>query len=143
MRLFEVVGKDEFSLRNIETLLRPLQSAAQDTDPNCWCAERHAGSQGRGRVLVVGVDSFMTQLAKCCKPAPPDPIPGFVTRGKGVSVHRTDCSNFRQMAACNHERVIDVAWGASNPSADSKASCLPVDVAVQSQRPPRPVARYL
>jgi GTP pyrophosphokinase len=40
-------------------------------------------------VLVVGVDSLMTQLAKCCKPAPPDDIRGFVTRGKGVSVHRS------------------------------------------------------
>jgi GTP pyrophosphokinase len=50
-------------------------------------------------VLVVGVDSLMTQLAKCCKPAPPDAIGGFVTRGKGVSVHRADCSNFSEMAA--------------------------------------------
>jgi GTP pyrophosphokinase len=46
---------------------------------------------------VVGIDSLMTQLAKCCKPAPPDVIRGFVTRGKGVSVHRADCSNFREM----------------------------------------------
>jgi GTP pyrophosphokinase len=53
----------------------------------------------KGGVLVVGVDSLMTQLAKCCKPAPPDAIGGFVTRGKGVSVHRADCSNFREMAA--------------------------------------------
>jgi GTP pyrophosphokinase len=52
---------------------------------------------GKGGVLVVGVDSLMTQLAKCCKPAPPDAICGFVTRGKGVSVHRADCSNLRDM----------------------------------------------
>ena len=130
--LFEVVGKDEYSLRNIETLLRPAESAAPDTDPQLLVRKPRTNQGSKGGVLVVGVDSLLTQLAKCCRPAPPDPIAGFVTRGKGVSVHRTDCTNFRQMAACNHERVIDVAWGASNASADSKAAVYPVDVAVQA-----------
>ena len=130
--LFEVVGKDEYSLRNIETLLRPAESALPDTDPQLLVRKPRPNQGGKGGVLVVGVDSLLTQLAKCCRPAPPDPIAGFVTRGKGVSVHRTDCTNFRQMAACNHERVIDVAWGASNPSTDSKAAVYPVDVAVQA-----------
>jgi GTP pyrophosphokinase len=80
-------------------------------------------------VLVVGVDSLMTQLAKCCKPAPPDLICGFVTRGKGVSVHRTDCSNLREMVAKNGERVIEVEWG-HNPSAS--AAVYPVDVAIEA-----------
>jgi GTP pyrophosphokinase len=51
-------------------------------------------------ILIVGVDRLLTQLAGCCKPAPPDPIVGFVTRGKGVSVHRADCSNFSNMRRC-------------------------------------------
>jgi GTP pyrophosphokinase len=80
-------------------------------------------------VLVVGIDSLMTQLAKCCKPAPPDAIAGFVTRGKGVSVHRRDCSNFREMSTRNGERVIDVEWG--TPKADSGA-VYPVDVGVEA-----------
>jgi GTP pyrophosphokinase len=71
----------------------------------------------------------MTQLAKCCKPAPPDLICGFVTRGKGVSVHRTDCSNLREMVAKNGERVIEVEWGHS-PS--SSTSVYPVDVAIEA-----------
>ena len=72
---------------------------------------------GQGSVLVVGIDSLMTQLAKCCKPAPPDAIVGFVTRGKGVSIHRADCSNLREMAARNGERVIDVEWGSAKTEA--------------------------
>jgi len=80
-------------------------------------------------VLVVGVDSLMTQLAKCCKPAPPDAIGGYVTRGKGVAVHRAVCSNFQQMAARAPERVIAVAWGA--PRGD-KAALYPVDVMVEA-----------
>jgi len=65
----------------------------------------------RAGVLVVGVDSLMTQLAKCCKPAPPDLISGFVTRGKGVSVHRSDCSNLRNMVQRSGDRLIEVEWG--------------------------------
>ena len=53
----------------------------------------------------------MTQLAGCCKPAPPDPIVGFVTRGKGVSIHRADCPNFANMEAMQPERVIETGWG--------------------------------
>jgi GTP pyrophosphokinase len=64
-----------------------------------------------GHVLVVGVDALMTSLAQCCRPIPPDEIAGFVTRGRGVSVHRATCSNARALARRNPERVIDVAWG--------------------------------
>jgi GTP pyrophosphokinase len=80
-------------------------------------------------VLVVGVDSLMIQLAKCCKPAPPDAICGFVTRGKGVSVHRTDCSNLREMVARNGERLIEVEWGQPKTA---HAAVYPVDVAVEA-----------
>ncbi|MEQ6306833.1 RelA/SpoT family protein [Delftia acidovorans] len=128
--LFEVVGKDEYSLRNIETVLRP---AEVEEEPEEFTLVRKArGTDSpKGGVLVVGVDSLMTQLAKCCKPAPPDDIRGFVTRGKGVSVHRSDCSNFREMAARNSERVIDVAWG--QPKAATVASAVyPVDVSVEA-----------
>jgi len=126
--LFAVVGKDEYSLRHIETLLRPPE-APLAPDEFLLKKPRHAERTPKGGVLVVGIDSLMTQLAKCCKPAPPDVIAGFVTRGKGVSVHRRDCSNFRELAARNAERVIEVEWGA--PKADG-AAVYPVDVAVEA-----------
>jgi GTP pyrophosphokinase len=84
---------------------------------------------GKGGVLVVGVDSLMTQLAKCCKPAPPDAICGFVTRGKGVSVHRADCSNLRNMVTRSADRVIEVEWGGN---ATAASTVYPVDVVVQA-----------
>ena len=127
--LFEVVGKDEFSLRNIEVLLRPAEPVVPQADTPLIKRPTQPDKSSRGGVLVVGVDSLMTQLAKCCKPAPPDPIRGFVTRGKGVSVHRADCSNLREMVARNGERVIDVQWGQSE--AASRA-VYPVDVAVEA-----------
>ena len=126
-RLFEAVGKDEYSLRNLEQLLRPAPAAepAQDTP-----ALRAPRSSSPGGVLVVGVESLLTALSKCCRPAPPDAIGGFVTRGKGVAVHRASCSNFRHMAQAMPERVIPVAWGVA--SARSEPSLYPVDVAVEA-----------
>jgi len=128
--LFEVVGKDEYSLRNIEAVLRPPEPEGVEEPFSPVRKARGSEAGPKGGVLVVGVDSLMTQLAKCCKPAPPDDIRGFVTRGKGVSVHRCDCSNFREMAARNSERVIDVAWG--TPKAAVGAAVYPVDVAVEA-----------
>ena len=62
-------------------------------------------------MLVVGVDFLLTQLARCCHPAPPDPIVGFVTRGKGVTVHREACRSFAQLAQRAPERVLPASWG--------------------------------
>jgi GTP pyrophosphokinase len=69
---------------------------------------------GESRILVVGMDKLLTQLGSCCKPVPPDAVAGFVTRGRGVSVHRLDCANFRNMAARNPERVIEAQWGGAH-----------------------------
>jgi len=127
--LFEVVGKDEFSLRNIETLLRPVETLPTADEAVLLKKPRSGTAAATGGVLVVGVDSLMTQLAKCCKPAPPDAIGGFVTRGHGVSIHRVDCSNFRTMAKVSAERVIGVEWG--TPKA-SQVSVYAVDIWIEA-----------
>ncbi len=130
--LFAEVGKDEYSLRNIEAVLHP---APPLPDPDELLLQRKArpnASEHRpphGGVLVVGVDSLMTQLAKCCKAAPPDDIRGFVTRGKGVSIHRHDCANFREMAVRSPERVIEVEWGIPR---DAATAVYPVDVVIDA-----------
>jgi GTP pyrophosphokinase len=64
-----------------------------------------------GVLTVGGMQSLMTQLARCCKPVPPDPIRGFVTRGKGVSVHREDCASLKRLAERQPERLIEAEWG--------------------------------
>jgi GTP pyrophosphokinase len=127
--LFFVVGKDEYSLRNIETLLNPPEAPLAPDEFLLLKKSKVQEKSPKGGVLVVGVDSLMTQLARCCKPAPPDAITGFVTRGKGVSVHRRDCSNFREMAARNGERVIDVEWGQARGDG---GAVYPVDVAIEA-----------
>ncbi len=127
--LFEVVGKDEFSLRNIEVLLNPPEASTPLDEQLIVKKAKPSDTRTRGGVLVVGVDSLLTQLARCCKPAPPDAIQGFVTRGKGVSIHRADCSNFRQMKVRSEDRVIDVAWGRA-PMGETLY--YPVDVSVEA-----------
>ena len=132
--LFSVVGKDELSLRTIENMLRPPEPVPV-AELDLFRKLRPAGpldapgKSGKGNVLVVGIDSLLTQLARCCKPAPPDTIRGFVTKGKGVSIHRSDCSNFRNMAVCTPDRVIDVQWNAAKPS---DLLLYPVDIAVEA-----------
>jgi GTP pyrophosphokinase len=128
--LFEDVGKEEFSLRTIEQLLRPNEPAQFDAEAPLIRKPRSESNPSKGGLLVVGVDSLMTQLAKCCKPAPPDNIRGFVTRGKGVSVHRADCPNLREMVAKNGERLIEVEWGLPQAAG---GSVYPVDVMVLAQ----------
>ena len=125
--LFEVVGKDEFSLRTIEQLLRPAAPTPPEEAP-LLKRSRVAEGDGRGGVLVVGVDSLMTALARCCRPAPPDAIDGFVTRGKGVAIHRRNCSNLRHLRERAPERVIAVEWGRS----PKEHSLYPIDVLVEA-----------
>jgi GTP pyrophosphokinase len=76
-------------------------------------------------VVVEGVDDLMTHMAQCCRPVPEDPIIGFVTRGRGVTIHRKDCSNLRHLPPEETERLIAVRW------ADQPAHVgYPVDVLV-------------
>ncbi len=125
--LFEVIGKDEYSLRNIEQLLRPPPPAP--VDPAAETMPLRRARATAGGVLVVGVESLLTTLSRCCRPAPPDSIGGYVTRGKGVAIHRGSCPNFRQMAAQQPERVIDVAWDDARSGAEA---LYPVDVLIES-----------
>ena len=138
--LFEVVGKDEYSLRTIEAFFKP--PAPELSTEELLHKRAKAEKTPTGGVLVVGVDSLLTQLAKCCKPALGDVIGGYVTRGKGVSIHRHSCTNFQALVARNDAndegRVIDVAWAKDKLSTTNTASIgspnevYPVDVVIEA-----------
>lgn len=129
--LYVAAAKEEFSLRQIDAVFQPV---ATEVEPSIESMIVHAsraergGLGGKSGVLVVGVDSLLTQLARCCRPAPPDEISGFVTRGRGVSIHRADCASFVALKVRQPERVIDVAWGQAEAQA-----LFPVDLYVQAQ----------
>ncbi|MGR5066534.1 GTP diphosphokinase [Photobacterium sp. DNB22_13_2] len=65
----------------------------------------------RDAVVVEGVDNLMTHLARCCQPIPGDDIQGFVTQGRGISVHRSDCEQLEELRHVASERIIDTVWG--------------------------------
>jgi GTP pyrophosphokinase len=133
--LYLAVGKDQFSLRHVEQVLHADEAgkAAQKnaTPDHVVVPKRESASSvvkgAKTGVLVVGTDGLLTQLAKCCKPAPPDAIVGFVTRGKGISIHRVDCKNFTEMQIQTPERVIQTSWG--NAAAET---VYPVDIFVMA-----------
>lgn len=129
-QLFEVVGKDELSLRAIESQLTPPEPPPEPDAADFVPRARHSDKFKGSHVLVVGVDSMLTQLARCCKPAPPDVIGGFVTKGKGVSIHRADCTDFRHISRSHPDRVIPVQWRGMKAQ---EPQFFPVDVVVQSR----------
>jgi GTP pyrophosphokinase len=100
---------------------------------------RPGDTPGRGdAVLVVGIDSLMTQLARCCRPIPPDPIAGFVTKGRGVSIHRENCAAYAKLATQAPERVIEATWSeaALREDGEGRARRFPVEVEFRvSERP--------
>jgi GTP pyrophosphokinase len=79
----------------------------------------------KGGVLVVGVDRLLTVPARCCKPAPPDAIVGFVTRGRGVTIHRAHCASLNRLES---KRRVAAEWG------ESGGGAFPVDVEIVAAR---------
>lgn len=82
-------------------------------EPEITTRKSKVARADQGQILIVGVDKLLTQIGRCCKPMPPDAIAGFVTRGKGVSIHRVGCPYFRRMVTKNPERAIEADWGAA------------------------------
>ena len=129
--LYVAAAKEEFSLRQIDVVFQPAvpeQELRPESLVSHGVRADSATQTGKSGVLVVGVGSLMTQLARCCRPAPPDQITGFVTRGRGVSIHRADCASFATLAARQPERVIEVAWGGS-----VAGTVYPIDLSVEAQ----------
>jgi GTP pyrophosphokinase len=64
-------------------------------------------------VQVMGVGDLLSSFARCCRPVPPEPIAGFITVGRGLTLHRTDCVNLKRLRAKDPERVMEVSWGSA------------------------------
>ena len=112
--LFAAVARETLGLRALEAAIRGTSPAAAEAPvpglPRSG-EPKKASSTDANTVLVMGVDFLMTHLAKCCHPVPPDAISGFVTRGRGVSVHRRDCPSLAALRARSPERELAVSWG--------------------------------
>ena len=125
--LFIGASKEEFGFKTIEKVLKPQEEEEKKDD---IFTSKSKAAHAKSQVLVVGVDSLLTQLARCCHPAPPDKIVGFVTRGRGVTIHRADCPNIRHLDEHGQERLIEVSWG------NAEGAVFPVEVLVVAQNIP-------
>jgi GTP pyrophosphokinase len=104
---FAAVGRGELGPKSIQDLLR-IHTEPEAPAVRVPSIKPRRPRAGKGSVLIVGVDKLLTVTAKCCKPAPGDRIIGFVTRGRGVTVHRSDCANAKRLSP---ERRISAEWG--------------------------------
>jgi GTP pyrophosphokinase len=98
-------------------IARVLQEAAQPPEPavtqsSAPVASRHA-TLDHSALSIEGIGNLLTTLARCCQPLPGDPVRGFVTKGRGVSVHRADCGSLARLIRRDPDRVIEVSWGSA------------------------------
>lgn len=115
--LFFHVGSGQISVQSVvQRLDRELRGGdAEQLPTTVGKTTRAYRDSGRaGGVFVEGLDDVMIHLARCCSPVPGDQIMGFVTQGRGVSVHRNDCSNAVALASRVGDRVIEVEWDGSS-----------------------------
>jgi len=124
--LYIAAARGEMNLRQFQSAARGGDFEAENLPPDAVQTKPRKPVEGNQGILIVGVDKLLTQLARCCKPAPPDLIQGFVTRGKGISIHRFDCSNFANLAALHPERVIETDWGIQ------QTGVFPIDIVVDA-----------
>jgi GTP diphosphokinase / guanosine-3',5'-bis(diphosphate) 3'-diphosphatase len=115
--LFAAIGENHVSAQSVIEKLTASNATEDDHDvefelPSSPKSFRHIGGSDSG-VLVKGDADVMVKLSRCCTPVPGDTIMGFVTRGTGVSVHRTDCKNVGQLQL-EPERILEVSWAASS-----------------------------
>ncbi|MBF6056877.1 RelA/SpoT family protein [Thiomicrorhabdus heinhorstiae] len=133
--LFEDLGKGRINDRQlnnaIQSLLKPEKHTAVQTQRSINFREAAAGaSEKHARAYVVGASNLSTNLAPCCTPHPGDDIVGYVTRGRGITVHKRECANILNLNHNEQQRLIQVVWDkelAENPLYSAELHILAFD----------------
>ena len=120
--MLAAIGRGDLSAAQVAGVAEPRPAArpsqqvmeAPITEPQRR-TRRRKPRKGGGRVRVQGIDDLMTTLAKCCKPVPEDPIVGYITRGRGVTVHRADCPVVTRLGVDERDRLVEVVWAEAEP----------------------------
>ncbi|MGF1668024.1 MAG: RelA/SpoT family protein [Acidimicrobiia bacterium] len=108
--LMAAVAEHDVSAQSVvNRVVRMVRPAVDDDDLLAPVRPRRYSSGGPG-IIVEGLDDMLVRIARCCAPVPGDDIVGFVTVGRGVSVHRADCTNMAALTATGGERMLEVTW---------------------------------
>ncbi len=107
--LYVALGSGDLTAAAVASAAHQL--TAREPEPLPVRRRRHRPSAGGGDIRVRGVGNLMSNLARCCRPVPPEPIVGYITVGRGVSIHRRDCRNVLRLMEQQASRIIEVEWG--------------------------------
>jgi GTP pyrophosphokinase len=124
--LLAAIGRGEITpghLANAANELLPRQEQQEPLRPRLSKKQQAAAATG---FRISGVGNLLTSLARCCTPIPNDPIVGYITRGRGVTIHRQDCGNVLRLQGEERDRLIEVEWGAT--ASDN----YPVDISIEA-----------
>jgi GTP pyrophosphokinase len=129
------IGRGEITAHQIEIAIRGLSTNASSTSPVLGLEALPIAPDGTksehksaGGVLMLGVNNIATLVAKCCKPMPPDAIVGFVTKTRGVMVHRLDCANIVCLSADQRDRLMPAQWSAGMGDSNSQKFSADIEV---------------
>ena len=124
------IGRGDISVTQLSAALHEQQLTGRDADipikPGVRSVRSAKKKKSINRINVLGVGNLLTTIANCCRPVPGDEIIGFITRGKGVSIHRMDCSNIINIQEDDRGRLIEVEWG------DADIETYPVSLVIQA-----------
>lgn len=109
--LFAAVGSGDIRLMHVVNVAQQLIEPDSHSEQLELIPRRASKPARRGDIFIQGVGNLMTQLAGCCQPVPGDPIIGYITLGRGVTVHRADCATAMQLQDRDSDRLIEVSWG--------------------------------
>jgi len=127
--LFAALGAGDLRLNHLLSLAQQLLEPRRSSQLELLSSKRHSTTSRTIRaddIHIEGVGNLLTQMAGCCQPLPGDAIIGYITQGRGVSIHRQDCAELLQLAEREPQRIIAVAWGRAQPKT------WPVDILVRA-----------
>jgi GTP pyrophosphokinase len=123
--LLVAVGRGDLTPTQLDGALRVPEIPAEEAVPISKPRRSVKPSGEADEISVQGVGNLLTQFARCCRPVPGDPIVGFITRGKGITIHRQDCVNVLKMPVDQRGRLLEVGWG-------DEASAYAVDLHIEA-----------
>jgi GTP pyrophosphokinase len=109
--LLAALGRGDASSHNIAAAIQEMMPAKVESAVKPVAIKTSSSKASSTGITIEGVGNLLTKMAKCCKPAPPDNIVGYVTRDRGVTIHRKNCSAMVRMPSEKSERVLNAQWG--------------------------------
>jgi len=123
--MYLALGAGEITIMAVAGAIQRFEKPAEKFTPKA--RKPQPGTRtGKGKVSVQGVGDLLTGFAGCCQPVPPEPICGYLTQGRGVTIHRENCGNLLRLMVMRPERVLDVSWSGA------QEELYPANISVQA-----------